>query len=190
MNNTNQPILTVKDLKITFTTQDAEVQAVKGVNFTINPGECVGIVGESGSGKSQTFMAAMGLLAKNGRAEGEIIFQNHNLLELSVEQLNHVRGKSMSMIFQDPLTSLTPHLTVLEQMSEVVALHMQLSKSDTRRLCTQWLDRVRIAEAGRRLNQYPHELSGGMRQRVMIAMSMLCNPTLLIADEQSGVAEH
>ena len=183
MNNTNQPILTVKDLKITFTTQDAEVQAVKGVNFTINPGECVGIVGESGSGKSQTFMAAMGLLAKNGRAEGEIIFQNHNLLELSVEQLNHVRGKSMSMIFQDPLTSLTPHLTVLEQMSEVVALHMQLSKSDTRRLCTQWLDRVRIAEAGRRLNQYPHELSGGMRQRVMIAMSMLCNPTLLIADE-------
>ena len=183
MNNTNQPILTVKDLKITFTTQDAEVQAVKGVSFTINPGECVGIVGESGSGKSQTFMAAMGLLAKNGRAEGEIIFQNHNLLELSVEQLNHVRGKSMSMIFQDPLTSLTPHLTVLEQMSEVVALHMQLSKSDTRRLCTQWLDRVRIAEAGRRLNQYPHELSGGMRQRVMIAMSMLCNPTLLIADE-------
>ena len=183
MNNTNQPILTVKDLKITFTTQDAEVQAVKGVSFTINPGECVGIVGESGSGKSQTFMAAMGLLAKNGRAEGEIVFQNHNLLELSVEQLNHVRGKSMSMIFQDPLTSLTPHLTVLEQMSEVVALHMQLNKSDTRRLCSQWLDRVRIAEAGRRLNQYPHELSGGMRQRVMIAMSMLCNPTLLIADE-------
>ena len=128
-------------------------------------------------------MAAMGLLAKNGRAEGEIVFQNHNLLELSVEQLNHVRGKSMSMIFQDPLTSLTPHLTVLEQMSEVVALHMQLNKSDTRRLCSQWLDRVRIAEAGRRLNQSPHELSGGMRQRVMIAMSMLCNPTLLIADE-------
>ncbi|MEP3349133.1 MAG: ABC transporter ATP-binding protein [Marinomonas sp.] len=178
-----KPIFSVDDLKISFATHDGEVEAVKGVSFSINPGECVGIVGESGSGKSQTFMAAMGLLAKNGRAEGDIIFQGHHLLSLSTSELNRVRGKNMSMIFQDPLTSLTPHLTILEQMREVAALHMDMSREDTDRLCAQWLDRVRIAESKRRLNQYPHELSGGMRQRVMIAMSMLCQPSLLIADE-------
>jgi len=178
-----KPIFSVDDLKITFSTQDGPVQAVKGVSFHINPGECVGIVGESGSGKSQTFMAAMGLLAKNGSTSGQINFQDHNLLELSTAQLNHVRGKNMSMIFQDPLTSLTPHMTILQQMREVVQLHMQMNQKDTDAMCRQWIDRVRIAEAGRRLNQYPHELSGGMRQRVMIAMSMLCDPSLLIADE-------
>ncbi|MCJ8339594.1 MAG: ABC transporter ATP-binding protein [Pseudomonadales bacterium] len=178
-----KPIFSVDDLKITFSTQDGDVEAVKGVNFHINPGECVGIVGESGSGKSQTFMAAMGLLADNGTATGQINFQDHNLLELSTAQLNHVRGKNMSMIFQDPLTSLTPHMTILQQMREVVKLHMQMSQKDTDAMCRQWIDRVRIAEAERRLNQYPHELSGGMRQRVMIAMSMLCDPSLLIADE-------
>ena len=178
-----KPIFSVEDLKITFSTQDGPVEAVKGVSFHINPGECVGIVGESGSGKSQTFMAAMGLLAKNGSTRGQINFQDHNLLALTTTQLNHVRGKNMSMIFQDPLTSLTPHMTILQQMREVVKLHMQLSQKDTDAMCRQWIDRVRIAEAGRRLNQYPHELSGGMRQRVMIAMSMLCDPSLLIADE-------
>ncbi|EPJ44415.1 MAG: ABC transporter, ATP-binding protein [Osedax symbiont Rs1] len=178
-----KPMFEVNNLKISFATNDGIVEAVKGVSFHINPGECVGIVGESGSGKSQTFMAAMGLLAKNGHADGSIIFQGHNLLELSVEQLNHVRGKNMSMIFQDPLTSLTPHMTILAQMREVIALHMDLNQADTDRVCREWIDRVRIAEGARRLNQYPHELSGGMRQRVMIAMSMLCSPSLLIADE-------
>ncbi|MEO9274406.1 ABC transporter ATP-binding protein [Marinomonas sp. 5E14-1] len=178
-----KPIFSVDNLKISFATHDGEVEAVKGVSFSINPGECVGIVGESGSGKSQTFMAAMGLLARNGRAKGDIIFQGHHLLSLSTSELNRVRGKNMSMIFQDPLTSLTPHLTILEQMREVSSLHMDLSREETDRLCAQWLDRVRIAESKRRLNQYPHELSGGMRQRVMIAMSMLCQPSLLIADE-------
>jgi len=178
-----KPIFSVENLKISFTTPEGDVEAVKGVSFKINPGECVGIVGESGSGKSQTFMAAMGLLARNGSATGKIIFENHNLLALTTAQLNLVRGKDMSMIFQDPLTSLTPHLTILEQMREVTALHMDLSRADTDLICAQWIDRVRIAEGKRRLNQYPHELSGGMRQRVMIAMSMLCSPSLLIADE-------
>ncbi|NRA53970.1 MAG: ABC transporter ATP-binding protein [Gammaproteobacteria bacterium] len=178
-----KPIFRVENLKISFTTPDGDVEAVKGVSFKINPGECVGIVGESGSGKSQTFMAAMGLLARNGSATGKIIFEDHNLLALSTEQLNLVRGKNMSMIFQDPLTSLTPHLTILEQMREVTALHMDLSRAETDKVCVEWIDRVRIAEGKRRLNQYPHELSGGMRQRVMIAMSMLCSPSLLIADE-------
>ncbi|MEH6444619.1 MAG: ABC transporter ATP-binding protein [Oceanospirillaceae bacterium] len=183
MTNIIKPIFAVDNLKITFDTPDGDVQAVKGVSFHINPGECVGIVGESGSGKSQTFMAAMGLLAKNGRAEGNIVFKDHRLLDLSVEKLNQVRGKNMSMIFQDPLTSLTPHMTILQQMREVISLHMNLNRRDTDKLCEQWLDRVRIAEASRRLNQYPHQLSGGMRQRVMIAMAMLCSPSLLIADE-------
>ena len=183
MTNIIKPIFEVDNLNVSFDTNDGVVVAVKGVSFSINPGECVGIVGESGSGKSQTFMAAMGLLAKNGRAEGSIIFQEHNLLSLSVAQLNHVRGKNMSMIFQDPLTSLTPHMTILEQMREVISLHMHLNRKETDRVCLQWIDRVRIAEGANRLKQYPHELSGGMRQRVMIAMSMLCSPSLLIADE-------
>jgi len=183
MTHHNNPILEVDNLKISFDTPDGQVQAVKGVSFKIHAGECLAIVGESGSGKSQTFMAAMGLLAHNGHAQGHIKFENHSLLDLTVEQLNHVRGKNMSMIFQDPLTSLTPHMTIVQQMREVVSLHMSLSRSATDILCLEWLDRVRIAEAKHRLLQYPHQLSGGMRQRVMIAMSMLCNPSLLIADE-------
>ena len=125
----------------------------------------------------------MGLLANNGKTDGKIHFQGQDLLSLSTKQLNHVRGRNMSMIFQDPLTSLTPHMTVLAQMREVVDLHLGLSRADTDRMCREWVDRVRISEADRRLAQYPHELSGGMRQRVMIAMSMLCSPSLLIADE-------
>lgn len=177
------PILSVEDLAVTFSTPDGEIEAVKGINLHINAGECLAVVGESGSGKSQTFLSAMGLLASNGRATGSIRYRGTEILNLRPGKLNRIRGKSMTMIFQDPLTSLTPHMRVGDQMREVLKKHMNLKGDAADKRALDWLERVRIPEAKSRLNQYPHELSGGMRQRVMIAMSMLCEPDLLIADE-------
>ncbi|SHG93176.1 peptide/nickel transport system ATP-binding protein [Cognatiyoonia sediminum] len=176
-------LLDVKNLSITFETPDGDVEAVKGINLSIEPGECLGIVGESGSGKSQTMMAIMGLLAKNGAATGSATFNGQEMLNVSVAEANKVRGADVAMIFQDPLTSLTPHLTVGQQMREVLDVHRNLSGAEAKKLCLDWLERVRIPEAKHRIDQYPHQLSGGMRQRVMIAMAMLCSPKLLIADE-------
>lgn len=176
-------VLEVRDLKVRFATPDGEVSAVNGVSFDVNEGECVGIVGESGSGKSQLFMSVMGLLAKNGRTLGSAKYRGTELVGMPVKALNKIRGDKIAMIFQDSMTGLTPHLRIGKQMTEVLVQHKGMSEADARKRALEMLNLVRIPEAGRRLAQYPHELSGGMRQRIMIAMALLCEPELLIADE-------
>ena len=177
------PVLEVEGLNTRFATPDGEVRAVNNVSFAINAGETLGIVGESGSGKSQVFLSVMGLLASNGRASGRVRFLGREILGLPLVELNRLRGSRMSMIFQDPMTSLNPYLKISLQMTEVLVRHKGMSRAAALKRAIEVLDLVRIPEAARRIHLYPHEFSGGMRQRVMIAMALLCEPDLLIADE-------
>ncbi|NVO99079.1 ATP-binding cassette domain-containing protein, partial [Photobacterium damselae subsp. damselae] len=176
-------LLDVKDLRVEFTTQDGIVTAVNDLNFSLNQGETLGIVGESGSGKSQTVFAIMGLLAKNGKISGRAEFEGRNILNLPERELNKIRAEQIAMIFQDPMTSLNPYMKVSDQLMEVLMLHKGMSKQQAFEESVRMLDAVKIPEARNRITMYPHEFSGGMRQRVMIAMALLCRPKLLIADE-------
>jgi oligopeptide transport system ATP-binding protein len=176
-------LLQTKDLTVTFQTADGPVNAVNGVNISIDKGETLAIVGESGSGKSQTAFAIMGLLARNGKATGQALFDGQDLLAMPQKTLNKIRANDVAMIFQDPMTSLNPYIRISDQMAEVLTLHKGISKRDAIAQSVRMLDAVGIPDAKARIGSYPHEFSGGMRQRIMIAMALLCEPRLLIADE-------
>jgi peptide/nickel transport system ATP-binding protein len=179
-----EPLLEVKNLSVHFPTDDGIVKAVDGVSFSLLPGETLGVVGESGSGKSVSFLTVMGLIdTKRAIIEGEIIFQGQDLLTLPPDEMRTVRGEKISMIFQDPMTSMHPYYKVGDQIAEAVRVHQQVSKQEAHEQAVEMLRRVGIPRPDERADQYPHEFSGGMRQRAMIAMALSLNPDLLIADE-------
>ncbi len=178
-------MLEVKELKTIFSTQDGVVNAVNGISYSLQPGEALGIVGESGCGKSVSVLSIMGLIPDPpGKiAGGEVWFQGTDLLKVSSREIREIRGNRIALIFQDPLTSLNPVLTIGRQISEAILLHTEMNKKQARQHTVELLNMVGIPEAENRLNNYPHQFSGGMRQRVMIAMALSCDPQLLIADE-------
>jgi len=179
-----QPLLSVEDLHVRFWTRRGTIHAVNGISFGIAPGETLGIVGESGCGKSVTSLALLGILPRAGRAtEGKAVFDGRDLLELSDGELRRVRGKEIAMIFQDPMTSLNPVLTIGRQITEALETHFGMKGKVAEQRAAELLDRVGIPAATKRVRDYPHQFSGGMRQRAMIAMALACKPKLLIADE-------
>lgn len=177
-------LLSVRELKTSFFTHVGEVKAVRGISFDVNEGEVLGIVGESGSGKSVTSLSIMGLLQYPGRVvDGEILLNGEDILTYSKNQMRKVRGKEIAMIFQDPMTSLNPVYTIGNQIMEMILEHEKMSRREARERAIEMLKLVGIPAAEKRIDSYPHEFSGGMRQRVMIALALSCNPKLLIADE-------
>lgn len=179
-----EKILEVKDLETSFYTSLGEVKAIRGVSFSIGAGETVGIVGESGSGKSVTVLSIMNLLQNPGKVKsGEILFKGENLVTKNQRQMRKIRGEKISMIFQDPMTSLNPVYTVGNQIVEAITEHQNLNKKEATEKAIKMLDLVGIPSPENRIYNYPHEMSGGMRQRVMIAMALSCEPDVLIADE-------
>jgi oligopeptide transport system ATP-binding protein len=178
------PLLSVEDLHVRFSTRRGIVHAVNGISFDIAPGETLGIVGESGCGKSVTSLAILGLLARNGRVEsGRALFKGMDLVQQSDRTLRRIRGREVAMIFQDPMTSLNPVLTIGRQIREALETHFDVDRKEAESRASELLDRVGIPRANERLRDYPHQFSGGMRQRAMIAMALACKPKLLIADE-------
>ena len=179
-----EPLLEVKDLRVHFPTEGGLVKAVDGVSFQVAPGETLGVVGESGSGKSVTFMTVMGLITnKIAKIEGQALFQGQDLLKLPPDEMRHVRGDKISMVFQDALTALNPVVRVGAQIVEMIRAHRKMGKKEAWDFATDLLARVGIPRPQERVKQFPHEFSGGMRQRAMIAMALALDPDLLIADE-------
>jgi oligopeptide transport system ATP-binding protein len=176
-------LLTITDLHIQFQVEEGILQAVRGVSLSLKAGETLAVVGESGAGKSQLFHVLMGLQAKNAQVSGAADFKGKALINQSAQQLNRLRGSAMSIIFQDPMTALNPYLRIGTQLIEVLEVHKKMAKAEAKKVAIDMLKKVHINDAAAHFNHYSHQLSGGMRQRVMIAMALLCKPHLLIADE-------
>jgi oligopeptide transport system ATP-binding protein len=176
-------LLRCEYLSVRFNVRGGVIDAVSNVNLTVNRGECLGVLGESGSGKSQCFLAVMGLLSRNGSASGSVWFDGREILNAPRKELDRIRGRSIAMVFQDAMSGLTPFMRIGDQLTEVLVEHMGISEQDARKRSVEVLEILQFPQPRRRLRMYPYELSGGMRQRAMLALALLCKPELIIADE-------